>query len=317
MRLIKAAGALVMMIIGVTAIARADEPSIELLQSTTMPAIQIANQPLEKVLQQLKAAIPGFRYVIYRAPLVSKDYPILPAIQLQGVAIDQFITLINNECPNVKITVITDGWAQNPPLLEVDITSGSTTQPATTQPSVVRVFGLAELIAYRSIAIEGVEKREDRDKQASNEILSMIQAALDVSGDPTVPVMKLHGPTKTLIFKGTDAQAQIVESAIKALHTGDGVAINLERQTIDQLGSKVQKLTDENQQLGYEAQKYEQEERMEKAMRTRVETMYRELNEALATAKKSGGEDSPTVKQLQAMLAEFNDHSGMGVPPSK
>jgi hypothetical protein len=207
---------------------------------TTMPAIEISRQPLEKVMNDLKKKLPGFEFSISREN-VPHDYPVLPAMSVENVSIEQFLALVTTEVPGVTVTY---GVSGDGLLAEINIVPNPNAV-ATTQPTVVRVFGLAELIAFRSTSIEGVEKREDREKQASNEILSMIQAALDVAGDPTVPVMKMHAPTKTLIFKGTDAQAQIVESAIKALHSGDGIATNLLYDQDRQLKSENRKLSDE------------------------------------------------------------------------
>jgi hypothetical protein len=246
MRTIKAVIALVLMLLLANVVVGADpkKPAAPpLTWETTMPAIEISKQPLEKVLNDLKKKLPGFDFSISREN-VPHDYPVLPAMSVENVSLEDFFNLVQQEVPGVNVAygpidsfnrpIRGDG---HPPLCIVSITPDTSGGPQT-----VRVFGLAELIAYRSTGIQGVEKREDRDKQATNEILSMIQAALDVAGDNNQPVMKLHPETKTLIFKGTDAQAQIVESAIKALHTGDGTAINLLREENTKLGAQLQKV---------------------------------------------------------------------------
>ena len=45
----------------------------------------------------------------------------LPAMTLRNVNVDQFLTLIGNEYPNIRITYIPDQSWKFPPLIEVDI----------------------------------------------------------------------------------------------------------------------------------------------------------------------------------------------------
>ena len=52
--------------------------------------------------------------------------------------------------------------------------------------------------------------------KALNDILSLVQAALDAAGSRG-SMMKLHAPTETLIFSGNRAQLEAITTALKAL----------------------------------------------------------------------------------------------------
>ena len=72
------------------------------------------------------------------------------------------------------------------------------------QPT-VQVYRLSPLIRANAA---------DRSK-ALNDILSLVQAALDAAGSPG-SMMKLHAPTETLIFSGNRAQLEAITTALKA-----------------------------------------------------------------------------------------------------
>src|SRR5208283_1709994 len=80
-------------------------------------------------------------------------------------------------------------------------------QPTVAGQPTVMVYRLTHLI--RSNAA-------DRSK-ALNDILSLVQAALEATGSNQPPLMKVHAPTETLIFRGHPTQLEAVNRTLKAL----------------------------------------------------------------------------------------------------
>ena len=75
------------------------------------------------------------------------------------------------------------------------------------QPPLLQVYRLSPLIPAGAA-----------DRKASlNDILSLVQAALEAQGSASNVLMKVHEGTGTLIFRGNAAQTEVVERALKAL----------------------------------------------------------------------------------------------------
>ena len=177
--------------------------------STTMPAIELSNQPLEKVLNEIKEKLPGFNFSISREN-VPHDYPILPTMTVENVSLDQFFQLVLNEIPGVQIQTNFGGEDMGSAVFcRVTVTPN----PNIVRPD-VRVFGLAEIIAYRASLMKG---DGDHVKQATDDILSLIQAAL-VDADPSIkPELKLHPATQVLICTVTSGQNEAIKEVLDAL----------------------------------------------------------------------------------------------------
>jgi hypothetical protein len=227
MRMLNVMLAVVVMMLGaLVGKSRADDTTTDpghATWATTMPAIELSGRPLEKVLNEIKAKCPGFKFAVQRAG-VSDDYPILPQISMHGGSLEDFIRLLPEAVPGLEVKA--EGMVLSPSIAigfagqtapEITITVRPDTN---SQPSIVRVFGLEDLVAYRaSLLLDG--SKEQREKQATNDILSAVQAATDLSDDKSHPVMKVHSATHTLLFKGTQAQAEIAANALAALQPAD------------------------------------------------------------------------------------------------
>jgi hypothetical protein len=95
------------------------------------------------------------------------------------------------------------------------------------QQSVVRVYRLKEitdvLISQSQSATTQPADETTARTQAISHVLSVVQAALEQAGEKTQPVLKVHEPTLTLIFKGTESQQLVVEEVLRALQPGQKV----------------------------------------------------------------------------------------------
>jgi hypothetical protein len=196
---------------------------------TTMPAIELSNQPLEKVLAELKKKLPGFYYSVSREN-VPHDYPVLPKMSLENVSIGRFMDLVQQEIPGVQINEAVsvegggfrDGSHQLEPATGVFCGVSIQPNPNLTHSQEVHVFGLSEIIASRVPSV--LRGNADAERKASNDILSLIQAALDAdgaTGSSPAASLQVHGATQTLIFTGAHYQVDIVANALAALQPSE------------------------------------------------------------------------------------------------
>jgi hypothetical protein len=242
MRVMKPTSAIVMLVL-IAAVTSAEDkkPNPPITWATTLPAIELSNQPLEKVLGELKQKLPGFDFSISREN-VPHDYPVLPDIRVENISLSEFVRLIQDELPGVTIRDKTEG---NPSLflnangdgtlvLQVDI------GPNPNTPGVsVRVFGLSDIVAYRASLLKG---DGDHAKQATDDILSLIQAALDEADSSVKPHLKIHPPTETLICKVTKDQGEVIEQVLAALRPTEAQLRLVEEQQQHQVLQEVEKI---------------------------------------------------------------------------
>jgi hypothetical protein len=222
--------AMIVMMLAVVGESRADDTglfadrnattaSASVTWATTMPSIELSGQPLEKVLNEIKAKCPGFEFTVRREG-VPDDYPVLPLMSMHGGSLEDFVRLLPKAVAGLDVTV-EGGDIANLALSAFPTRFTVTIGPDPEEKSrVVRVFGLEDLVAYRaSLIAEGT--KDNREKQATNDILSAVQAAVDLAEEQSAPVMKVHAATHTLLFKGTAAQAEIAANALAALQPAD------------------------------------------------------------------------------------------------
>ncbi len=273
------------LVLSAAGMARADAP--DPAHTTVMPAVDVSNQPLEKVLDQIRAKVPWFHYVVFRSPTAPADYPKLPVMSLDGVTIEQFLDLVKDQYPSVKVTVIA---GEKSPLYSIRIegglpASGNPQEAATivkleysqadlnskevnlkrvqekfnsggASRSEVDEARLAVQLAQAQVKLAMAEhdqilaeankaqagatpggnaavdktvvkvyhlvdvlKPGTEPKAAMNDVLSLIQATFDAAGGDArdKPVLNVHAPTQTLIFKGSPEKMQLLEQVLDSL----------------------------------------------------------------------------------------------------
>jgi len=173
-----------------------------------MPAVEVSNQPLGKVLENIRKQVPSFHFAVFRSPSVSPDYPTLPVMSLEGVTIDQFLDLIKFQYPDIKIVEIS---GEKQPLYSIRIDDTSNQPRTSNSLPVVKVFRLNEITANA--------KSDAEVKKSTDDILSLIQAAMDAAGgDPKdQPTFKFHQATQTLIFKGSPEKLAVLNQVLESL----------------------------------------------------------------------------------------------------
>jgi hypothetical protein len=198
------------------------------LESRLMPMDRIEKPiPLEDPLAAPRSAIPDFNSVVVRDDGVPQQYPTLPVMTLKNVTVGQFLQFVQASFPSVQILRI-DG----PPgaLYSIRIRADDKFLASMDQDR-VRLYRLSEIIngladeKARSGKDSKDANRDERIKGATNDVLSLLQAALDQT-DPNGPpgALKIHEPTLTLMFKGSRAKQQILEEALTTLQPRPGRA---------------------------------------------------------------------------------------------
>jgi hypothetical protein len=191
------------------------------VESTPMPGERIERPTLlDDQMAALRAALPNFNVVIVRDPGVPKDYPTLPAMTLKNVTVGQFLEFIQASYPGMQLDRINGPtgtlYAINIRMTEEAVRRNQVIE----ERNRVRLFRLNEYI--NALADESPAKdkpREERVKEATAQVLSLLQAALEETDDGDGPtVVRIHEPTLTLLFKGSQAKQAVLQEALATLH---------------------------------------------------------------------------------------------------
>jgi hypothetical protein len=201
------------------------------IETLPMPIAAIDQTTLDQVLHLIHDSNPQFNNVVIRAPGVPANYPTIPAMNFKNVTIGQFLQFVQVSFPGTTCFRI-DGATG--PLYSFRISpenmfggGGRGGDDPFPKPNSVHLYRLTEVInnlADDNTAKDSKENkdtpRQDRIKSATDEVLSLLQAALDQT-DPDGPcVLKMHDPTLTLLFKGSAAKQSVLEDAIASLGGG-------------------------------------------------------------------------------------------------
>jgi hypothetical protein len=232
-----------------------------------IPVAQFDNTPLEEALESIRGQVPGFNFIVVRDPGVPDDYPVLPKMSVKEISLGQFMEFLGTAFRGVSIREI-DG-VDSPPVYSIQIMNlsgrgdlgfgrggfGGTRRggPATQQATPREEMGTS---VYRLTPIINGMVRNNlaKDpKQAMNDIISLLQTAVDQAERRTQAILKVHEPTQMLIFNGSTAQQDVLNAAIRAMQPSaeelDQKRANEEsqkesayRSMIDQLKSDIARL---------------------------------------------------------------------------
>jgi hypothetical protein len=160
---------------------------------------------LKDAIQGLENDCPGFQAVIVPDPRNPDFDPVLPNMTLKNLPLNQIVEVIEKSVSELKVDKVTsnkgDVWIFRVRHI------GDGRQAATSTSPAVMVCRLSPLIRASAA---------DRAK-ALSDILALIQAVVEASGANPPPMMKVHEPTETLIFRGTPVESELITRALNAL----------------------------------------------------------------------------------------------------
>ena len=222
---------------------------------------------LSEAISYLRDACPRFKVVVVPDPQCADPDPTLPDIELKNIDLNQFLDVLSQSLPQLSVDGV-QGEKGPVCLMKIGAQAGA-------QPPRLQVYRLTPLIPESA----------DR-KTYLNDILSLVQAALEAQGSANNVLMKVHEQTGTLIFRGNAAQTDVVEHALKALEP-----TNSESQR-----AKLQ--------LQYQAER----ERMQ-AKVDQLEERLKEAEMVAAVARKQAREQMNEIENLRARLKVQDDQN--------
>jgi hypothetical protein len=164
----------------------------------TLKQISFHGTRLSEAISYLRDSCPRFKVVVVPDPQCADPDPALPDIELKNVDLNQFLDVLKQSLPQLSIDGV-EGQKGPVCLLKIGAQAG-------TSPPELQVFRLSPLIPAGA----------DR-KAYLNDILSLVQAALEAQGSASNVLMKVHEGTGTLIFRGNAVQTEVLIRALKAL----------------------------------------------------------------------------------------------------
>lgn len=188
-------------------------------EDVVMPELKFDGIPFDDMMEYLRD-VTEMNIVVQRARGTPADYPKVGKIRLTKVTPTQFFAFLETAY-GVGVRKI-EGPAG--PLFVVSINAppgtggglfGGNAQPQQEEQPHFRIFDLAE-------AINTVRARNSRMQNASEpleDVMSLLQAALDQSGQKTKPTLTVHKATQTLLFRGTQESARTIENSLQALRS--------------------------------------------------------------------------------------------------
>jgi hypothetical protein len=249
-------------------------PATPEVETRLMPSDRIQHKSLEDVLRTLNEKVPGFNSVVVRSPQVPAGYPEIDDLTPKNVTVGQFMQFVRSSFPAVTIEPIegpngmlyavhigvpTNGgpWdmAGVPGMPPTAV--GQFAQPNLVEPTQVKVYRLDDIVA--SLVNDDTPQAR---KKAMDDVLSLIQAALDQAGGTDKVVLNVHEATQTLVFKGAMSKMAILEQVLDTLKpkwvatTNGGSVIGASgmARMVSQLDRQNRDLTRQMQELSAEVQ---------------------------------------------------------------
>ena len=178
----------------------ADEIGAQVLKQ-----VEFKGTHLSTAIQYLRTECPGFQAVVLSDADCTDPDPILPDMSLKNVAADQVLDVIQRACRGLEVAKNDSG-----PSLSLPVWMFRLGGPEGSAAPTVNVFRLKHLIVGDTPAARA---------ETLKDILSLIEAAHEATGSKESLKMRLHEATATLIFKGSPAQIEVVNRALKALES--------------------------------------------------------------------------------------------------
>jgi hypothetical protein len=202
-----------------------------------VPELSFQGVQLHDMVEFLQDTVPNFKAVVFRDPGVPDDEPAV-TMRLKKVALSQILALLTTAYPNLEIQEIggaggtiycikvhSRNAVEQPGLGGVGVGGpaaalGAVGVGGMPMMAGVKVYALTETVeGLLAVRPEAPKDRAAAGKEALNQVLSLIKATMAQATESgtAAPTLQLHEETQTLIFKGTPAQREALESVLGAL----------------------------------------------------------------------------------------------------
>jgi hypothetical protein len=285
--------------------------------SPMLKEVQFHGQNLSEAVESLRKTCPHFQAVVVGDEQHPASEVRLPDIDLKNIDLNQLIEVLKQTVPQLTIDRVA-GDSGTVYLFRVSPQGAgggamggglSFTSPAMAMAANPNAPGVASGVqtatGYTSAAVGAVPSAppqpsvqiyrlgpllpaagEADRKKALNDILALVQAALEAQGSANQALMKVHEATETLIFRGNQEQLEVVQIALKALVP---TSVESERTKLrDQLVAERGRIQDKIEQL---------------------EMRLKEAGAEAADARKRISEQATEIEVLKSRLAAKSEKS--------
>ena len=260
----------------------------------TLKEVNFHGALLSDVVAYLRQSCPRFKAVVIADPQTPEANPMLPDIELKNIDLKQFLEVLKQTNPLLTIDGV-DGQQGPVCLFKLGAPPGAPPMgtgmvgtggmgfgpPSMPVAQHLQVYRLSQLIPAGAA---------DRAK-ALNDILSLVQAALEAQGPSANTLMKVHEATGTLIFRGNTAQTEVVDRALQALQPTTAESQRAKLQ--EQMQAERVRLSDQFQV---------DRDRMQ-SRTAQLENRLNEAEKEAAAARKQISEQLTEIEVLKARLA--------------
>jgi hypothetical protein len=184
----------------------------------TLPELKFDNVKLDDALTFLSDVDPTFAPQLVRDPRVPSDYPMI-TFRAKNITIPQFLEFLQQAYGIGSSRIAGPGGFVYLITVEADsrVEAYLAGQTKSQSASTVNVFNISDVV-QRVAALKPAERSSaERAKLALNDVLALVQAALELTPQANKATLKVHEGTESLIFKGTIEQLQVVEDTLKTL----------------------------------------------------------------------------------------------------
>ncbi len=175
-----------------------------------LPDVRFDEATLPQVFDFLRQADPTFQVLLSYDPGVDAGAPTITDLKLHNVTASQVLEALVSAYPQLRVD--RTGERGDQAIWTVRV-SGMFPQRSDLEPTTT-VLSLRDVVAR--MMRDDVSIKSPKDAQHA--VLSAIELALRTDDTRTNPQLLLHEPTETLIFRGTRAQAKLVQETLNALY---------------------------------------------------------------------------------------------------
>lgn len=202
---------------------RGGGPTTQRADQTKDPAdfvieeISFQDVSLADMVAYLRDTVPELRIVLIDGPNMPPGYPHV-SLRMKKVTIGQVLQVLQSAY-NVDVESIGDPSGQKAPVyvLKSQLSDALALQLHYSAPATPKIYPLTKVLEQLP-SVPNLPSGSPEDiKRRLNDLLTVLQSALDAVGDVSKPTLVVHEATQTLLFKGSLGQQTVLETTLASL----------------------------------------------------------------------------------------------------